>query len=52
MLLSTFRNLIPQPRESHQPRHYVGRHRQPIPVEIVVEEPEPSDELEAESHAA
>ena len=28
-MFATIRSLIPEPRQANQPRHYVGRHRQP-----------------------
>lgn len=28
-MFATIKNLIPEPRQADQPRHYVGRHRQP-----------------------
>ena len=28
-MFATIRSLIPEPRQADQPRHYVGRHRQP-----------------------
>jgi hypothetical protein len=28
-MFATIKSLIPEPREADQPRHYVGRHRQP-----------------------
>jgi hypothetical protein len=31
-MFATIKNLIPEPRQSDQPRHYVGRHRRPEPV--------------------
>jgi hypothetical protein len=35
-MFATIRSLIPEPRQSDQPRRYVGRHRQPEPVPPVV----------------
>jgi len=31
-MFTTIKNLIPEPRQADQPRHYVGRHRRPDPV--------------------
>jgi hypothetical protein len=28
-MFSTIKSLIPEPRQADQPRHYVGRHREP-----------------------
>jgi len=28
-MFATIKGLIPEPRQADQPRHYVGRHRQP-----------------------
>ncbi|GAA3343994.1 hypothetical protein GCM10020358_45390 [Amorphoplanes nipponensis] len=28
-MFATIRSLIPEPRQADEPRHYVGRHRQP-----------------------
>ncbi|HWS33225.1 MAG TPA: hypothetical protein VN408_10835 [Actinoplanes sp.] len=28
-MFATIKSLIPEPRQANQPRHYVGRHRQP-----------------------
>ena len=28
-MFATIKSLIPEPRQAEQPRHYVGRHRQP-----------------------
>lgn len=28
-MFTTIKSLIPEPRQADQPRHYVGRHRQP-----------------------
>jgi len=28
-MFATIKSLIPEPRQAAQPRHYVGRHRQP-----------------------
>lgn len=31
-MFATIKNLIPEPRQADQPRHYVGKHRQPEPA--------------------
>ena len=31
-MFATIKSLIPEPRQASQPRHYVGRHRQPEPA--------------------
>jgi hypothetical protein len=31
-MFATIKSLIPEPRQADQPRHYVGRHREPEPV--------------------
>ncbi|MET0425443.1 MAG: hypothetical protein ABW046_16280 [Actinoplanes sp.] len=31
-MFATIKNLIPEPRQADQPRHYVGRHRHAEPV--------------------
>jgi hypothetical protein len=31
-MFGTIKSLIPEPRQADQPRHYVGRHRQPDAV--------------------
>jgi hypothetical protein len=30
-VFATIKSLIPEPRQADQPRHYVGKHRQPEP---------------------
>jgi hypothetical protein len=42
-MFATIKSLIPEPRQSHQPRRYVGRHRQPETVPVP-EAPAPSAE--------
>jgi hypothetical protein len=32
-MFATIKSLIPEPRQANQPRNYVGRHRQPEPVQ-------------------
>jgi len=31
-MFATIKNLIPEPRQAHQPRRYTGRHRRADPV--------------------
>lgn len=31
-MFAAIKNLIPEPRQSEQPRNYTGRHRRPEPV--------------------
>jgi len=31
-MFASIKSLIPEPRQADQPRHYVGRHRQPEPI--------------------
>ncbi|GAA2652084.1 hypothetical protein [Paractinoplanes durhamensis] len=31
-MFAAIKNLIPEPRQADQPRHYVGRHRHPDPI--------------------
>jgi len=53
-MFATIKGLIPEPRQADQPRHYIGRHRQPetitaratvtvipgtVPVSVVPGEP-------------
>jgi hypothetical protein len=52
MLFATFRTFIPQPRPPHQPRRYVGRHREPEPVQLVPEIEGLEEMREPEPHAA
>jgi hypothetical protein len=51
MLFATIRHLVPQPRQAEQPRHYIGRHRVPEPVDEPTPEPAPTIR-EPESNAA
>ena len=59
-MFATIKNLIPEPRQADQPRHYVGRHRQPetiaaratvstvaAPDDIVTPAPPEDSKLEA-----
>ncbi len=41
-MFATIKSLIPEPRQADQPRHYVGKHRQPEPY------PEPTPPPTAE----
>jgi hypothetical protein len=45
-MFSTIKNLIPEPRQSDQPRHYIGKHRQadPVPPEAPVSPAAPKEE--------
>jgi hypothetical protein len=52
-MFATIKSLIPEPRQADQPRHYVGRHRQPETVAAratvaVIPGPAPSPAAEAE----
>jgi hypothetical protein len=44
-MFATIKNLIPEPRQATQPRHYIGRHRQaeqaPVPVPVPVPQDAP-----------
>ena len=45
-MFATIKNLIPEPRQAIQPRHYIGRHRQaesvpPVPVPVPVPQDAP-----------
>jgi hypothetical protein len=51
-MFATIKSLIPEPRQADQPRHYVGRHRQPEPITAratvaVIPGPAPAPEAEA-----
>jgi len=51
-MFATIRSLIPEPRQADQPRHYVGRHRQPEIIAAgatvaVIAGPAPAPEAEA-----
>ena len=50
-MFATIKSLIPEPREADQPRRYVGKHRQPEPVDGP-EEPEPGPTAEETRTAA
>ena len=47
-MFATIKSLIPEPRQADQPRHYVGRHRQPetIAARAVVPAPAPAPEAQ------
>ena len=57
-MFATIKSLIPEPRQADQPRHYVGRHRQPeiaaraTVAAIPSPAPAPEDEDEAGSARA
>ncbi|PRY27112.1 hypothetical protein [Pseudosporangium ferrugineum] len=38
-MFATIKSLIPEPRQADQPRHYVGRHRQPETVTAIAAVP-------------
>jgi len=50
-MFATIKSLIPEPRQAAQPRHYVGRHRQPETIAAratvaVIPSPAPVPEAE------
>ncbi|OJF13019.1 hypothetical protein [Couchioplanes caeruleus] len=48
-MFTTIKSLIPEPRQADQPRHYIGRHRQPEPIAArVAVIPGPANEADAE----
>jgi hypothetical protein len=59
-MFATIKNLIPEPRQAVQPRHYTGRHRRadpvapPVPVSPapVVVTPNPTEKQPTEETAA
>jgi hypothetical protein len=57
-MFATIKSLIPEPRQADQPRHYVGRHRQPETIAAratvtVIPGPAPApDEQATEEHAS
>jgi hypothetical protein len=51
-MFATIRSLIPEPRQADQPRHYVGRHRQPEIIATVAVVPAPASAPEAEAETA
>ena len=50
-MFATIKSLIPEPRQAAQPRHYVGKHRQPEPAPAP-ETPAPTTAEETEPAAA
>lgn len=55
-MFAAIKNLIPEPRQSEQPRNYTGRHRRPEPVPVppaapVSPAPAPSDKEETTAAA-
>ena len=50
-MFATIKSLIPEPRQADQPRHYVGRHRQPEPVPVAEVEKPASEETATEESA-
>ncbi|MEV6599094.1 hypothetical protein AB0M36_19890 [Actinoplanes sp. NPDC051346] len=51
-MFATIKSLIPEPRQADQPRHYVGRHRQPEPIAAraaVAVIPGPAPEADADT---
>jgi hypothetical protein len=55
-MFATIKSLIPEPRQADQPRHYVGRHRQPETVAAraavpVIPAPAAAPEAEADTTA-
>ena len=56
-MFATIKSLIPEPRQAEQPRHYVGRHRQPETIAAratvaVIPAPAPSPEAGTEPEPA
>ena len=51
-MFATIKSLIPEPRQANQPRHYVGRHRQPEPVPPTPAPISPAAPSEPEDNAA
>jgi hypothetical protein len=56
-MFATIKSLIPEPRQADQPRHYVGRHRQPETIAAratvaVIPAPASSPETAAEDQPA
>jgi len=55
-MFATIKSLIPEPRQADQPRHYVGRHRQPEiaarATVAAIPSPAPAPEAEAGSAPA
>lgn len=51
-MFATIKSLIPEPRQANQPRHYVGRHRQPEQVPPVPAPTSPAPTEPEDSPAA
>jgi hypothetical protein len=58
-MFATIKQLIPEPRQADQPRHYVGRHRRadpapPVPVSPapIITAPPPTEKPAEETTAA
>ncbi|MFI5495379.1 hypothetical protein [Actinoplanes sp. NPDC051859] len=54
-MFATIKSLIPEPRQADQPRHYIGRHRQPETIAAraaVAVIPGPSPEADADTTEA
>ncbi len=47
-MFATIKSLIPEPRQADEPRHYVGKHRQPEPAPA----PEPAPPTAGETQPA
>jgi hypothetical protein len=47
-MFAAIKNLIPEPRQADQPRHYTGRHRRPETVPSAPASPAPPVSLAAE----
>jgi hypothetical protein len=47
-MFAAIKNLIPEPRQADQPRHYTGRHRraEPVPVTAGPAGDKPSEQAE------
>ena len=41
-MFASIKNMIPEPRQADQPRHYVGRHREPEAITTPTEANSPS----------
>jgi hypothetical protein len=50
-MFAAIKNLIPEPRQADQPRHYTGRHRRPEPVPSAPISPAPPVSRPAEESA-
>lgn len=51
-MFATIKSLIPEPRQANQPRHYVGRHRQPETVPPAPAPTSPAAPPDSEENAA